>query len=478
MAAPDSVSLRTRGNDYFGQHEYFRAADLYRQAIDACDPSDTAQLSTIYTNLAFAETYIEETPNAVTSATRAIELNPENVKAYIRRAAALVAQQAWKEAYDDYRVAIQKLLTAGQAAQANALRKPANECKARFTASNLRKAMANDEVATPVGVEAIPEVPVELPEFTREYAQTLTESMAQSPEARPHAAVFREMARRARAVFLPLPNIVRLSPRGVIRVVGDTHGQYQDFVMIFKRYGWPSAENPYLFNGDYVDRGSLGVEILASLIAWKLAEPEGVFLNRGNHETDSMNSLYGFEGECKKKYNGRVFDEVTRMFNSLPLGHILGGQVIVVHGGLFGERSGTLASLEKENRDRQPPEGGAMNDILWSDPMDNVGYAPSPRGTTSTFGPDVTERFLREQGLKLLIRSHQVQEEGYSIMHHGKCITVFSAPNYCGQMRNKGAVVKLTFADDGELTSTEFEQFEASPIPAGYQPMKYSSGFF
>ena len=46
-----------------------------------------------------------------------------------------------------------------------------------------------------------------------------------------------------------------------------------------------------------------------------------------------------------------------------------------------------------------------------------------------SFGPDVTAAFLEQNGLDLLIRSHEVKEEGYVVEHGGKCITVFSAPN-------------------------------------------------
>jgi hypothetical protein len=43
-------------------------------------------------------------------------------------------------------------------------------------------------------------------------------------------------------------------------------------------------------------------------------------------------------------------------------------------------------------------------------------------------------RWLEENNLKLLVRSHEMKDEGYEVTHNGKCITIFSAPNYCDQV--------------------------------------------
>jgi serine/threonine-protein phosphatase 5 len=73
---------------------------------------------------------------------------------------------------------------------------------------------------------------------------------------------------------------------------------------------------------------------------------------------------------------------------------------------------------------------GLMSDLLWADPQDEPGRSPSKRGIGHQFGPDVTKRFLADNKLDILVRSHEVKDDGYAIAHDGKCVTVFSAPNY------------------------------------------------
>jgi serine/threonine-protein phosphatase 5 len=77
-----------------------------------------------------------------------------------------------------------------------------------------------------------------------------------------------------------------------ITVCGDVHGQYFDVLNIFKMNGLPSDENPYLFNGDFVDRGSFSAEIILTFFAFKVLFPTGMFLNRGNHETNNMVTFF------------------------------------------------------------------------------------------------------------------------------------------------------------------------------------------
>jgi serine/threonine-protein phosphatase 5 len=78
---------------------------------------------------------------------------------------------------------------------------------------------------------------------------------------------------------------------------GDTHGQFYDVLNLFSLNGFPSNENPYVVNGDWVDRGSFGTEIALVFFCYKLLYPQSFHLLRGNHESAMCTQEYGFKNE-------------------------------------------------------------------------------------------------------------------------------------------------------------------------------------
>jgi len=146
------------------------------------------------------------------------------------------------------------------------------------------------------------------------------------------------------------------------------HGQYYDLMNIFALNGYPSPDNPYLFNGDFVDRGSWSVEVILSLFAWKILYPNHFHLLRGNHESVNMNKLYGFEGEVNHKYDTTTMGLFSETFQHLPLVAILNQKVMVCHGGLFSQDNVSLDDIKRIDRVKEPPDSGLMCELLWSDP--------------------------------------------------------------------------------------------------------------
>jgi len=90
------------------------------------------------------------------------------------------------------------------------------------------------------------------------------------------------------------------------------------------------------------------------------------------------------------------------------------------------------------------PDAGVYCDLLWADPEpDMEGWAESDRGVSFLFGADVVTNFLNTVDMDLIIRAHQVMDRGYEFFADRQLVTIFSAPNYCSEFDNDGAVMSI-----------------------------------
>lgn len=122
-----------------------------------------------------------------------------------------------------------------------------------------------------------------------------------------------------------------------VTVVGDLHGKLDDLLVILYKNGLPSVDNIYIFNGDFVDRGKKGLEVLLILLSCFLIFPGCVMLNRGNHEDAVMNHRYGFTREVQQKYRynaDRLLKLIDQVYRHLPLATLINNKIFVVHGGI------------------------------------------------------------------------------------------------------------------------------------------------
>ena len=270
------------------------------------------------------------------------------------------------------------------------------------------------------------------------------------------------LCRESREEFLRHPML--LSVPVPVKICGDTHGQFGDLLSLLELGGRP-PDTRYVFLGDCaspgraepsrasgarrlyplapapavsftarararprrllssissvrtradVDRGLQSIETVGLLMALRLKYPASVFLLRGNHECASINRMYGFFDECKRRYSVKLYKAFINAFNCMPAAAVVGEKVFCCHGGLSPEMDKVKQVLAIK-RPSEVPEKGLLCDLLWSDPApDMSGWRANDRGVSYCFGADVIHRFLDANDLDLVVRAHQVFRARFS----------------------------------------------------------------
>ncbi len=240
--------------------------------------------------------------------------------------------------------------------------------------------------------------------------------------------------------------------RGDVLVVGDIHGDFKAVKYVVNL--WRNEHNSLVFLGDYVDRGKQQLETINFLLALKLLYPRRVILLRGNHETPSVNSSYGFSFECIKKFEkeaNRVYNEYNTLFSYFSPASIF-KKILLVHGGIpLGlNRLEDINAIPKGDLDA---ENDIIGQMLWNDPSEYYhGFEPNwERGIHCTFGKKAFVEFLEAHDITMVIRGHEVFPEGYKYFFDRKLLSIFSSPNY--RMQNKAQIVEIS--EEGEVSLIE-----------------------
>merc|ERR1712060_418060 len=127
----------------------------------------------------------------------------------------------------------------------------------------------------------------------------------------------------------------------------------------------------------------------------------------------------------------------------LPVTAMIDEKILCMHGGLSPKLK-NFDNIRNIKRPTDVPEKGLLCDLLWSDPQKEIrGWGTNDRGVSWTFGPDVVSKFLKKHKLDLICRAHQVVEDGYEFFARRQLVTLFSAPNYCGEFDNAGSMMSV-----------------------------------
>ncbi|KAJ8338945.1 hypothetical protein SKAU_G00357310 [Synaphobranchus kaupii] len=280
-------------------------------------------------------------------------------------------------------------------------------------------------------------VNIELPEFysgprltfplTATHAAELVEAFRNKQQL--HSRYVLQLLLETWKLLRILPNINHVSTCQCKEIIicGDLHGQLEDLLLVFYKNGLPSLETPFVFNGDFVDRGKDSIEILLILFAFLLVYPNDIHLNRGNHEDHIMNLRYGFNKEVLVKYRlhgKRILKLLHKIFSWLPLATVIDKKVLIVHGGISDTTDlSVIAKLERHKyvSTLRPPEQKKKQE---STGLDSKDASFGPKGVGS--GQRLTHGSPHRSLQNLSSRVHRSVEEelreqrrraGFSLSH-------------------------------------------------------------
>ena len=350
---------KTEGNEQFAQQHYQAALDAYTRAIETDDTN-----AVYYANRAFCHMKLESYGLAIADATRGIELDSKYVKSYYRRGSAHLALSHHRDALVDFK-AVVRIKPSDKDAQLRV-----KECEQAIRAKAFHDAIASSSSIPVSETLDYKTIAVDdsytgprLADDALPDQAFITDLIAYYKEQkRLHRRYVYQILLTAAKLLKALPTLVEIPapnadakddatvnhsstakpltpvPYNHFTVCGDVHGQYYDLLNIFDMNKLPSPTNPYLFNGDFVDRGSFSLEIIVLFLTIKLVYPHYFHLLRGNHESTNMNNIYGFQGEVQEKVDkAKAMELFTELFCYLPLAAVIGKKVLVVHGGLFSQ---------------------------------------------------------------------------------------------------------------------------------------------
>lgn len=173
--------------------------------------------------------------------------------------------------------------------------------------------------------------------------------------------LFRSLKRNNQPVFDPYVQKVVVANDAVIAFHGDIHGDIKSLNLFLSKLhndGYLNnfkINNPHfymVFLGDYTDRGWYGAEVIYTILQLKCANPNQVFLVRGNHEDKNQNdpefvhpsNTNNFYSQLKAKFPDNaeyLFEKIQKMYETLPLALYLGSGngeqtdfILCCHGGV------------------------------------------------------------------------------------------------------------------------------------------------
>lgn len=232
-------------------------------------------------------------------------------------------------------------------------------------------------------------------------------------------------------------------------IVGDIHGDLKSFCQILQEIDFErflaNPNNKIIFLGDYIDRGSNSIGILYIICYLKNNYPNSVVLMRGNHEApvefpfSSHDLPFKIAEDYGKELGNLIYnDKILTLFRLLILATLIQNQLFLVHGGVPIKDRNVATNFRRliASAYENHIYDNTMQEILWNDPrqiQNSHNWEYSRRGIGKHFGMNISRKWLRMTGTKVIVRGHEPCQ-GFKIDHNGMVVTLFSCrepyPNF------------------------------------------------
>lgn len=212
-------------------------------------------------------------------------------------------------------------------------------------------------------------------------------------------------------------------------VFGDSHGDWRSVVRVVEQYRQPDRRRLLIGLGDYVDRcladcGAGGVANALYLLQLAAADPDGVVLLRGNHETVRLIPFHpeSVRGELHQLWGpgGERYDRLIDLLGRGPLAAFHSAGPYFAHGGF---PRGDRGADWKASFDRVDER--LVAEVTWADCAASI----NRRGAAPAFDEaDITE-FLERSALTFMLRGHDPDLTGRRVLGE-RCLTLHTTRFY------------------------------------------------
>ncbi|CAD5231894.1 unnamed protein product [Bursaphelenchus xylophilus] len=258
---------------------------------------------------------------------------------------------------------------------------------------------------------------------------------------------------RAEEILTAEPSVLELT--GSVIIFGDIQGHADSLLSLASLVETP-PQNVFLFLGNYIGQGHAPHECLFLLLALKIKYPNHVYLLKGGWEDPEALKAHEFvEGLYLRGLlkTSMTWQRVCAVINQLPIAAVLSNKYFCVHGGIGPQllKHG-LKRLKKHGKPAKCSLDLALEqECVWGAFRENAAVYKSHDGCP-TFGESEVERFVKNNNLKMIIRSRQVVFDGV-LQHPQRMLTVWSAAVFLDNFRNMGAILCLDSVNDKAIIS-------------------------